>query len=143
MSTLDHSVADHSADGDHTAHDAGHGVHPSERKYVVIAIFLAAITGIEVALYYTSLSQGVTNGLLLFFAAIKFSTVVMYFMHLKFDNRILTRLFVSGFILATFCYVTVLGMFGVLTGGMVVGAFALATALGVAVMASRYLLSKS
>ena len=38
----------------------------------------------------------------------KFAIVALYFMHLKFDNKLLRRLFVTGFVLAIFCYVVYL-----------------------------------
>jgi cytochrome c oxidase subunit 4 len=39
---------------------------------------------------------------LLLLSAAKFVIVVMFFMHLRFDSRILTGLFVVGLVLATF-----------------------------------------
>ena len=90
-----------------------HGAHPTEWFYIKIAIILAIVTGIEVGLYYTSFSEVATNGLLLALAGIKFVMVAAYFMHLKFDNRILRRLFVTGFILASLCYVAYLVTLGV------------------------------
>ena len=93
----------------HAGHD-DHGAHPTDRQYVIIALILAAVTGLEVALYYIDLGTA-NNPSLLILAAIKFAMVGMYFMHLKFDNRILRRLFVTGLILAVFCYFLVFFMF--------------------------------
>ncbi|HEX2701289.1 MAG TPA: cytochrome C oxidase subunit IV family protein [Acidimicrobiales bacterium] len=90
-----------------------HAGHPSEAQYVKIALILAAITGLEVGLYYTSFSQTATNLTLIALAAMKFVIVAAYFMHLKFDNRILRRLFITGFVLATFCYIAYLLTLGV------------------------------
>jgi cytochrome c oxidase subunit 4 len=90
-----------------------HGAHPTEAQYIKIAVILAVITGAEVALYYTKLQQQATNAALLVLAAAKFTMVAAYFMHLKFDNRILRRLFVTGFVLAAFCYVAYLSTLGV------------------------------
>lgn len=90
-----------------------HGAHPTEAFYIKIAIILAVVTGIEVGLYYTSFNEAATNGMLLALAAIKFVMVAAYFMHLKFDNRILRRLFITGFILAVFCYIAYLVTLGV------------------------------
>jgi len=88
--------------GDH----GDHGAHPSEAKYIRIAVILAAVTAVEVALYYWSLSsEAANNAVLMVLAAIKFIIVAAYFMHLKFDNKILRRLFITGFVLASFCYV--------------------------------------
>jgi cytochrome c oxidase subunit IV len=93
--------------------DTGEHAHPTEAVYIRIAVILAALTAIEVGLYYTNFNQQATNGALLVLAATKFVMVAAYFMHLKFDNRVLRRLFVSGFVLATFCYLAYLSTLGV------------------------------
>ena len=90
-----------------------HGGHPSEAQYVKIALILALVTAVEVGLYYTKFDQQATNAVLIVLAAIKFVMVAGYFMHLKFDNRVLRRLFVGGFVLAVFCYVAYLWTLGV------------------------------
>lgn len=90
-----------------------HGPHPTEATYIKVALFLAVVTLIEVVLYYTKFNQQATNLALIVLASIKFAMVVAYFMHLKFDNRILRRLFVTGFFLAVFCYVAYLWTLGV------------------------------
>ena len=89
-------------------HDA-HG--PSDAQYIKVAVFLAVVTAIEVGLYYTDFGVGLTNTALLVLALLKFVTVVAYFMHLKFENPILRRVFTAGFLLAMFCYFPVLLMF--------------------------------
>ena len=96
-------------------HEEGgeHGAHPDEAKYVKVALILAAVTGVEVGLYYTKFSKTTTNLALLVLAAVKFIMVAAYFMHLKFDSRILRRLFITGFVLATFCYVSYLVTLGI------------------------------
>ena len=78
-------------------HEAG---HPGERTYIKIAVILAAITIVEVAIYYFDLGRTLLVTLLLFFSAIKFVTVVGFFMHLKFDDRRLTWIFASGLVVA-------------------------------------------
>ena len=86
-----------------------HHTHPSEMVYVRVALFLAAATGIEVLLSYKNVGgEHGTIALLLVLAAIKFFTVVAYFMHLKFDHPWFRRLFGIGFCLAIFCYVAYL-----------------------------------
>ena len=103
----EHEVEPASDHGDHAG-------HPSEAKYIKIALILGAVTAVEVALYYWSFSnEAANNAVLLVLAAVKFVIVAAYFMHLKFDNRILRRLFITGFILATFCYIAYLLTLGV------------------------------
>lgn len=95
----------------HTEHDHdGEHEHPSDMKYIKVALVLGVLTAIEVALSYTESTVGTkpTVALLLAFAAVKFFIVVMYFMHLKFDHPWFRKLFVTGLVLAGFCYVTYL-----------------------------------
>jgi cytochrome c oxidase subunit 4 len=90
--------------------------HPTPLKYVGIAAILAIATGIEVGLYYINLPDKLFVALLLGLAFIKFSMVAAYFMHLKFDGRLLRRLFVTGIILAATVYTVALLTLNVLLG---------------------------
>ena len=105
MTTVEASEHEHAdMNVEHAHHD-----HPSEMVYVKVALFLAIATGIEVALSYKEVGGAHTTiGLLLALAAIKFGTVVAYFMHLKFDHPWFRRLFVTGLVLAMFCYIAYL-----------------------------------
>lgn len=82
--------------------------HPGPAFYLRVALILAVVTGIEVALYYTSLSGYSLVAILMGLAVIKFGMVAAYFMHLKFDARLLRRLFVTGIVLAGFVYTVAL-----------------------------------
>lgn len=92
------------------------GGHPSPARYVFIALVLAFLTGLEVALYYVDLPSGPLVAALMALATVKFVMVVSWFMHLKFDSRLLRRLFVTGIGLALFAYTAVLLTFSVLIG---------------------------
>jgi cytochrome c oxidase subunit 4 len=105
----------HEAPGHGDIGHAAHG-HPGPAKYVGIAVVLAVITAIEVALYYLDLPNGVLVALLLGLAFLKFSMVAAYFMHLKFDSRLLRRLFVTGIVLAAAVYTVALLTLGLLLG---------------------------
>lgn len=83
-------------DHDH-AHDDNHG-HPSLNAYVRIALVLGVITAIEVAIYYIPAFEGVLVPLLIALSAVKFVIVVGYFMHLKFDDKMLTFIFSAALI---------------------------------------------
>ena len=96
------------------AHDAH--AHPTPSKYVGIALILAVVTAIEVALYYIDLTDKLLVALLLGLAFIKFGMVAAYFMHLKFDGRLLRRLFVTGILLALGVYTVALVTMDVLLG---------------------------
>lgn len=102
-----HDAGTHPSDAEATHH------HPSERQYVLVALFLAVVTAIEVALYY--IDTGALNvPLLLILALVKFTAVLGYFMHLKFDSRVFRNLFIGGLVLAIFVYAVYLAMMGVL-----------------------------
>ena len=113
------STTEHEAHPAEPAQDVGQPqerhAHPTDAFYIKVALGLALITAIEVVLYYRELPSG-NNYALLFLSAIKFVAVVAYFMHLKFDNRILRRLFVAGFVLASIIYVIYMLTLGVFVG---------------------------
>jgi cytochrome c oxidase subunit 4 len=104
-------VAHAASDIDHS--NAGHAEHGmSDVGYMKVALALAVMTGIEVALTYIRDDIGVMfMPILLILMAIKFLTVVSYFMHLKFDNKIFTWLFYAGLILAVGVYCAALATF--------------------------------
>jgi len=89
----------HGATAAHADEHHGEHGHPGERTYVKIAIVLAMITLIEVVIYYLGLPHGLLVTLLIAFSAAKFYTVVSFFMHLKFDDRRLTYIFLGGLLL--------------------------------------------
>jgi cytochrome c oxidase subunit IV len=92
-------------------------VHLSDIHYVKVAVFLAFLTGIEVALSYIKGIEGLFLLIpLLVLMSIKFGTVALYFMHLKWDNKILTRLFYAGVFLAVGVYVIALSTFRLFAG---------------------------
>ena len=83
--------------------------HPSDFQYVMIALFLAVVTGAEVGLYYIkSLDFLVLATLLSALMIVKFATVAAFFMHLRFDSKLFRRLFVTGIILAIAVYLIAL-----------------------------------
>ncbi len=83
----------------------GH-THPGPRQYVLIAIVLVILTGVEVA---TSYLEGHVNSNLLIaalalMAFVKFFLVAAWYMHMKQDSHLFRRLFVGGIVLASFVY---------------------------------------
>jgi cytochrome c oxidase subunit IV len=86
-------------------HRAG---HPSPKEYVRIGVVLAVLTALEVAASYTGVSGAILIPTLLVLAVIKFALVVLWFMHLKFDDRRYSRFFVMGLSGAAILYLIVL-----------------------------------
>ncbi len=101
---------------EHPVGEEHHAAHPSDKQYVMIGLILGAFTAVEVGLYYVDIGA-LTNPTLLLLAVVKFTIVVMYFMHLKFDKPILRRLFVTGLILAFGVYLIYLMTLGVYVPG--------------------------
>lgn len=95
MSEMTHDEA-HGQPG---AHD-DHGAHASPGFYWMIGGILAVLTAIEVALYY--MKPPMEQPLLLILSAVKFVLVVGFFMHLKFDSKVFTGVFMAGLVLAMF-----------------------------------------
>ena len=92
-----------------------HHDHPSELEYVKVALVLALITGAEVAVYYVKSLGSLLIYILVVLSVAKFSMVVLWFMHLRFDSRLFRRLFVTGILLACFVYGIVLTTFHIWT----------------------------
>ncbi len=83
--------------------------HPTPKRYVQIAIVLGILTAIEIALYYTEDIVGVfTDPILIILAVGKFIIVVGWFMHLRFENKMVNRFFAGGMILALFLFAIVM-----------------------------------
>ena len=83
--------------------------HPTPKKYVQIAIVLGILTAIEIALYYTEDIVGVfTYPILIILAVGKFIIVVGWFMHLRFENKMVNRFFTGGMILALVLFAIVM-----------------------------------
>jgi len=114
--TTDAEAVDTPGDA-HLAQEAGgHGAHPTDAKYVKVALVLAVITGVEVTISYARGLGDAGPPLLLILAAVKFFLVGAFFMHLRFDNPVLRRLFVTGIVLACTIYTIVFLILGVFSG---------------------------
>jgi cytochrome c oxidase subunit 4 len=113
MSTTDHAPGP--VVNPTPAEGGAHHDHPSELEYIKIAGLLALITGAEVAIYYVKALKGILVPALILFSMVKFSVVVLWFMHLRFDSRLFRRLFVTGVCLALFVFTIVLTTFHVWT----------------------------
>ena len=102
----------------HDVHVDKHHAHPSDGQYIVIALILAAITAAEVATYYIDFFNEHFAFLLIALLPmmiVKFGIVAAFFMHLRFDDKILRRVFISGIVLATAVYMVALATFHVFT----------------------------
>ncbi len=108
MSTSETTTEDHE---DHEDHE-----HPSDQKYMQIALLLAIITAAEVATYFVDIGV-VLIPTLMVMMVVKFFIVAAWFMHLRFDSNMFTRFFVSGIVLAISVYFIFLTVFEFWTEG--------------------------
>ena len=91
-------------------HDDSHD-HPGEMVYIKVAAILAAVTAIEVVIYYIDALEDILVPALLLMSAGKFIAVVGYFMHLKFDDKRFTWVFVAGLVIAVSVFLGTAAMF--------------------------------
>ena len=97
-----------------SAHGHGkteHG-HPGAKEYLGIAIVLTVITAVEVAVFYIPSMKPVMVPILLTLSALKFAMVAMWYMHLKFDSRLFSWLFVVPMFIAAGVILALLKLFG-------------------------------
>ena len=87
--------------------------HPGAKEYLAIAVVLTVITAIEVAVFYVPQLKNVLIPTLLTLSAVKFGLVAMFYMHLKFDHRLFSWLFVVPMALAAVVIVALMKLFGV------------------------------
>ncbi|MGD2123633.1 MAG: cytochrome C oxidase subunit IV family protein [Gemmatimonadota bacterium] len=91
-----------------------HGGHASPGFYWAIGGILTVITAVEVAVFYIPFLAPVLVPILLTLSAAKFVLVVMFFMHLKYDSRIFSGVFLAGLVLAAFMTVALIMLYHVL-----------------------------
>ncbi|HKP74188.1 MAG TPA: cytochrome C oxidase subunit IV family protein [Longimicrobiaceae bacterium] len=94
--------------------------HPGWRFYGVIGIILLVFTALEIAGYIGETkhwySAGLAAVIILVLSAVKFFSVVAYYMHLKFDNKLFTGIFVFPALLAVLVIGGMIMLFHVLHG---------------------------
>jgi len=89
-----------------------HPAHPGPEEYVKVGATLAAITAVEVIIYYFSIPRALFVTMLMALSLTKFTIVVMWFMHLKFDSRLFSTMFATGLIAAGAVFTVVLVTLG-------------------------------
>lgn len=99
----------HEGDG-FSAEEPGAHHGPSDIRLIQIAVVLAVVTGVEVLISYVDIGPLFIPGLL-GLMVFKFFVVVLYFMHLKFDNPIFRNLFWMGLFLAPLVFCGALATF--------------------------------
>lgn len=93
----------------HSAH-----THPGPKTYIMIALILGILTAAEVAVFYIPALAPALVPILLTLTTGKFALVVMFYMHLRFDSRVFSSVFVAPLLLAIAVIVGLLILFKVL-----------------------------
>lgn len=91
--------------------------HPPIRIYLVVAAVLAVITAVEIAVFYVTWLARFLVPTLIVLSVTKFALVLMFFMHLRFDSRIFTGLFVGPLVIAVGIVLAVMALFGAFVVG--------------------------
>jgi cytochrome c oxidase subunit 4 len=100
------------AGADHTDAHA----HPAAETYLRVAAALVVLTVLEVGVFYVPAFHVVLVPTLLVLSAVKFSLVVLFYMHLKMDSPLFSFLFGAPLLLATVVLVALVVLFwGTLT----------------------------
>jgi cytochrome c oxidase subunit 4 len=95
------------------SHDQVQQAHPGNRTYILVAAILGVITAVEVAVFYLEVLHPVLVPILLTLSAAKFTLVVGFFMHLKFDARLYRALFVGPLLVAIAVILAMFLLYGV------------------------------
>jgi cytochrome c oxidase subunit 4 len=84
--------------------------HPTPFQYVIVAVVLVVITGLEIAVSYSegTIPDALIVLLLLVMAFVKFFLVASWYMHLRTDQPVFRRFFILGASAAILLYLVVL-----------------------------------
>ncbi len=89
-----------------------HSHHPPIRTYLLVAAVLAVITAVEVSVFYITAMARFLAPTLIVLSAVKFALVVMFFMHLRYDSRVFSGLFVGPLMIMIPIVLALMALFG-------------------------------
>ena len=91
--------------------------HPTWKEYKWVALILTLITVVEVWIYYTPFSKTpLFVPTLLIMSVAKFTIVVMFYMHLKYDHKLFRALFTGPLTIAMATLISLLFLFSKFAG---------------------------
>ena len=91
--------------------------HPTWKEYKWVALILTLITIVEVWIYYTPFSKTpLFVPTLLIMSIAKFTIVVMFYMHLKYDHKLFRALFTGPLTIAMATLISLLFLFAKFSG---------------------------
>src|SRR6184192_3934082 len=88
--------------------------HPTWSTYWKVAVVLTLITVVEVWIYYipSFVASRLFVPSLLIMSAVKFATVVMFYMHLRYDHKLFRVLLTGPLIIAMTTLIGLMFLFG-------------------------------
>ncbi|MGH8011838.1 MAG: cytochrome C oxidase subunit IV family protein [Candidatus Binataceae bacterium] len=90
--------------------------HPGPLVYIVVAIALTTLTGFEIGVFYAPFLQAVLVPLLIILAICKFVLVAMFYMHLHYDSRVFSAVFLFPLWVALLIVISLMLIFFYLSG---------------------------
>jgi cytochrome c oxidase subunit 4 len=93
-------------------HDATRAEHASVATYIKIAVVLSAVTALEVGVVFVRGLAPIIVPLLLAMATAKFALVALFFMHLRYEPRTLTTVFVGPLLIAVVLAIALMTLAG-------------------------------
>ena len=91
--------------------------HPTWKEYKWVALILTLITIVEVWVYFTPFSKTpLFVPTLLIMSVAKFTIVVMFYMHLKYDHKLFRALFTGPLTIAMATLISLLFLFSKFAG---------------------------
>ncbi len=111
---MDHSESHQHVDPSVAEAEGVEHAHPTWSTYWKVAVILTLITGLEVWVYYipSFVASRLFVPVLLIMSAVKFAIVVLFYMHLRYDNRLFKTLFTGPLILAITILMALMFLFG-------------------------------
>ncbi len=108
------NLPDSAEGGAHAPHAEEEHAHPTSSTYWKVALILTLVTVGEVWAYYipSFVASRAFVPTLLTLSAVKFATVVMFYMHLKYDHRLFRVLFTGPLLIAALTLLVLLFLFG-------------------------------
>ena len=98
---------------EHTDVQPAAEAHASTRTYLVIAAILTIITIIEVGVFYVPTLRAILPPTLIILSAAKFTLVVGFYMHLKYDHNLFRAVFILPLLIALAVIIGLLFLFRV------------------------------
>jgi len=99
----------------HPHAQAGAAHHPGVGIYLMVAVFLVVLTGMEITVFYVPALKTVIVPVLMILAAAKFALIAMFFMHLKYDSWTLSGIFIFPLVIAALLSASLLMLFAYLS----------------------------